>query len=89
MNNTLSERIQFENGIYDAITSRYEDGKMPETVITAVAPDRQVILLGEYHESSDDPRTADWNLEEIDTDNLSDNISEVASFYFDPRYFNC
>lgn len=90
MNNNAYSRNRFEQRIYNAIISTIqEENQTPETVLVAISPDMEnIVTIGTYANSTMTPEMEDWNIEEIDTENLSDNISEVAGFYFDPRYYN-
>lgn len=84
----LSAQRELENAIIKAISEKYNDGRLPETVLLAVRlnPEPEVIVLGDYLSARRDIDTSAYTVEEIDTDNLQDNIAETASCYFDPRY---
>ncbi len=84
----LSAQHELENAIIEAISEKYNDGRLPETVLLAVRlnPEPEVIVLGDYLSARRDIDTSAYTVEEIDTDNLQDNIAETASLYFDPCY---
>ncbi len=84
----IQSQHELETAIYDAIQNRYDNaGKtLPETVLVAIdCKSLDVKVVDSYDEAIRDPETRNWNVEEIPSDNLSDNISEAASWYFDTR----
>ena len=87
MNTRVNQR-DFEQSIYEAIMAQYYNTSIPETVLIAVSDGLDILVIGTYGHTSIPKEAAGWNIEEIDTDDLSDNIAETASCYFDPRYFN-
>ena len=84
----IQSQHELETAIYDAILNRYENAgeTLPETVLVAIdCKSLDVKVVNSYDEAIRDPKTRNWNVEEIPSDNLSDNISEAASWYFDTR----
>lgn len=75
-----------ERAILKAINAHYKGSPLPETVIVAISPSLSVRVLGTYSDYSRKGVNPDWNIEEIDTDDLSTNIAETAAVYFDPCY---
>lgn len=84
----IQSQHKLETAIYDAIQNHYDNagGTLPETVLVAIdCKSLDVKVVDSYDEAIRDPETRNWNVEEIPSDNLSDNISEAASWYFDTR----
>ena len=84
----IQSQHELETAIYDAIQNRYDNAgeTLPETVLVAIdCKSLDVKVVDSYDEAIRNPETRNWNVEEIPSGNLSDNISEAASWYFDTR----
>lgn len=78
------DRITFENKLFNAIKDFYEGMELPEYVLVAVGSDTENVEVLESEESA---LVLDWRckVEKICTKDLSDSISEFASYFFDER----
>ena len=84
--NSIQRQHELEKKIISAIETFFEDYEIPNKVLVAISPDLSDAKVVTSRASAfDNDETYNWLVEEIDTHNLSDNVSEVASYYFDVR----
>lgn len=83
---SIQRQHKLEKKIISAIETFFEDYEIPHKVLVAISPDlNEAKVVTSRSSAYDNDETYNWLVEEIDTRNLSDNVSEVASYYFDVR----